>query len=381
MNKILQGDVLEVLKTLPDESVNCVITSPPYWGLRDYGTGKWEGGKEKCDHKMPHQTNRHKPGDKSATNKGSNPVVWSVCGKCGARKTDSQIGLEKTPEAYVEKIVNVFREVRRVLRKDGTLWLNLGDTYSAQRWTGAGKGQAINRMKDSYRDINPVKESGLPDKNLVGIPWRVALALQADGWILRQDIIWNKPAVMPESVTDRCTKSHEYIFLLSKNPKYYFNNTLIKEPAVYGGTQARVDRASEEHKHAPTEKVNGIRDRRAGKGRIKYGGKRKGDVGTGQESFVSIPEMRNKRSVWTVATRPFSGAHFATFPEALIKPMVLAGCPPGGVCLDPFMGAGTTAVVAKQHGRDYLGVELNPAYIRMAEKRISSIQLKLLVNI
>ena len=200
--EIKQGNCLDVLKTLPSESVNCCITSPPYWGLRDYGTGKL------------------------------------------------QIGLELTPKEYIEKIVLVFREVKRVLRNDGTLWLNLGDTYSAQRWTKKGEtttpAQPMNGMSDTWRAIAPTKESGLPDKNLVGIPWRVALALQADGWYLRQDIIWHKPNPMPESVTDRCTKAHEYIFLMSKNPNYYFDNESIKERSVWdvdgNGTIKRAER-------------------------------------------------------------------------------------------------------------------------------------------
>lgn len=321
MNEILQGDALAVLKTLPSESVNCAITSPPYWGLRDYGA-------------------------------------------------DGQLGLEKTPEEYVANMVKVFREVKRVLKKEGTFWLNLGDSYYANR---SENGQSyddneVQRKRSGGRDHPYLKP-----KDIVGIPWRVAFALQADGWYLRQDIIWAKPNPMPESVTDRCTKSHEYVFLLTKNSKYYFDNEAIKERAIYGGTEERKERQNDEAKRQPTALMNGIRkrDKRAGEGRIAYGGKRNGEEGQGQESFVSIPEMRNKRSVWTVTTKPFKEAHFATFPEALIEPMILAGCPKGGLVLDPFMGAGTTGLVAKKLDRNYLGIELNPAYIKIAEDRLA----------
>ena len=303
-NKIIQGDSLAVLKTLPDESVDCCITSPPYWGLRDYG------------------------------------VV-------------GQLGLEKTPEEYVAKMVEVFREVKRVLKKEGTLWLNLGDSYvsgksryssSPQTISGKSRNEPENNNKpDLY--YHPY----LKDKDLCGIPWRVAFALQADGWYLRQDIIWHKPNPMPESVTDRCTKSHEYIFLLAKSQKYYFDNEAIKEPvaevslkrAEYGWD---CDRPS-------TKNKDGIHTKKMG------------------ERFVN-PNGRNKRSVWTITTKPFKEAHFATFPEDLIVPMVKAGCPKGGIILDPFMGAGTTALVAQKLGRKYLGIELNPAYIKIAENRL-----------
>lgn len=300
MNEIIQGDSLTILSSLPAESVDCCITSPPYWGLRDYGA-------------------------------------------------EGQLGLEKTPEEYVANMVKVFAEVKRVLKKEGTLWLNLGDTYSAQRWTGKGEGQAMNKMKDGHRDINPEKLSGLPDKNLVGIPWRVAFALQADGWYLRQDIIWAKPNPMPESVTDRCTKSHEYIFLMSKNPKYYFDNEAIKEKSVSEGSI---------HVDGNDDKMSGV-----SKG-----------FETRPSKTYTTPATRNRRSVWTITTKPFKEAHFATFPEDLIVPMVKAGCPPEGIVLDPFMGAGTTGLVARKLQRNYLGIELNPAYVEMARKRIGEME-------
>jgi DNA modification methylase len=305
---ILVGDVRETLGQLADGSVNCVVTSPPYWGLRDYGH-------------------------------------------------DGQIGLEQTPEAYVAEMVAVFREVRRVLADDGTLWLNLGDSYN-----GSGKGAyadgAVRLSEKSSKQRTSVGThegsfsktiaEGLKPKDLVGIPWRVAFALQADGWYLRQDIIWHKPNPMPESVTDRCTKAHEYLFLLTKSTKYYFDNEAIKEDAKWSS------------------------DKRAGEGRLTYDGKRQGANGTGQEEFVSIVDKRNRRSVWTIPTKPFRGAHFAVMPEALVEPCILAGCPEGGTVLDPFLGSGTVAVVAQRHGREWIGCELNPAYAQIAQQRIET---------
>lgn len=274
---IINGNSLDVLKTIDSESVNCVVTSPPYYGLRDYGV-------------------------------------------------DGQIGLEETPKEYIERLVEVFHEVKRVLRDDGTLWINIGDTFS------------------SYSLCN----MGLKPKDLIGIPWMLAFALRADGWYLRQDIIWHKPNPMPESVTDRCTKSHEYIFLLSKSKKYYFDHEAIKEDAVYK------------------------QDPRAGYGRLHYRGKREGAKGTGQENFVAIKDKRNKRDVWRVNVKPFKEAHFATFPEALIEPCILAGCEVGGTVLDPFFGSGTVGVVAVKNGRNYIGIELNKDYCKLADKRIAN---------
>lgn len=294
--RFLLGDCLASLRSLPDESVHCCVTSPPYFGLRDYG----------CD---------------------------------------GQIGLEPTPDEFVAALVEVFREVRRVLRDDGTVWLNLGDSYS-----GSGKGvwnaseERKSAVKETYRpSVNPVKtETGLAQKQLIGIPWRVAFALQADGWYLCQDIIWHKPNPMPESVTDRCTKAHEYVFLLSKSPKYYFDSAAIKEPAVQAG-RVRSD---------------------------KMGGNKGDVVNHSPGSTFTGSDTRNRRSVWTVATKPFKGAHFATFPPDLIEPCVLAGCPIGGTVLDPFGGSGTTGLVANRAQRDAILCELNPEYVRLAIDRV-----------
>ena len=269
--RVICGDALEILKTLQDESVNCCVTSPPYWGLRDYGV-------------------------------------------------DGQLGLENTPEGYVERLVGIFMEVRRVLREDGTVWLNLGDSYK--------------------------------EKNLVGIPWRVAFALQADGWLLRSDIVWSKTCGMPESVRDRPTKSHEHIFLLSKSKSYYYDYEAIQEPVADSSLQRYERGRSDDHKWA--------------------------DGGPGNQTCAKTLEhmvgndKRNKRDVWTISPKPFKEAHFAVFPPDLIRPCVLAGCPEGGTVLDPFFGAGTTGLVAKQEGRGYIGIELNPEYVEMARARINA---------
>ena len=311
--KIIQGDCIETVAGMPERSVHTCVTSPPYFGLRDYGV-------------------------------------------------DGQTGLEATPEAFVAKLVEVFREVRRVLRDDGTVWLNLGDSY----WGGKGKsGQAwstanTNRktLQKTHHQISGKGETRPTDgkhaiikpKDLIGIPWRVAFALQADGWYLRQDIIWHKPNPMPESVRDRCTKSHEYIFLLSKSAKYYYDHEAIKEPS----SQSTIQRMSQAN----------LANQR---GSDRVPGKTNGTMKT-----VGDGVSRNKRSVWTVTTKPFKGAHFATFPSALIEPCVLAGCPEGGTVLDPFTGSGTTGMVAVKHGRSFVGCELNPEYIEIAKARIAS---------
>ena len=357
---LILGDSLTEIKKLPDESVDCCITSPPYWGLRDYGTGAWEGGDSNCDHSR-------KTSDKiesstlqsNATNQNHDHEGWrgGVCGKCGAQRVDNQIGLEKTPQEYVDKMVEVFREVRRVLRKDGTLWLNLGDSYAGNREKSGDAGPHAtcgNTKEECCAKFNKVVD-GLKPKDLVGIPWMVAFALRADGWYLRQDIIWSKKNCMPESVTDRCTKSHEYIFLLSKNQTYFYDNDAIKEPC------AEVSKKRAEYGwncNRPSTKNASMN---------------KEGIHTEKMGNRFVPEDgRNKRSVWTVATKPFKDAHFATFPKELITPCVLAGCPKSGTILDPFSGAGTTGVVAKENNRNYIGIELNPEYVNMSKARIDS---------
>jgi DNA modification methylase len=309
--KIILGDALEQLRLLPDESVHCCVTSPPYWGLRDYGVG-------------------------------------------------GQLGLEATPEEYIAKMVEVFREVRRVLRSDGTLWLNIGDSYAGS-WGAQGRQGATGEM--AGRSVAAARErsiisaaqiaahpqttsntgsipagSGLKPKDLVGIPWMLAFALRADGWYLRQDIIWHKPNPMPESVRDRCTKAHEYIFLLAKSERYYYDNEAIAENTESVCTRKRSSAFRQQDENA-------------------------------EQMLTTIG--RNKRSVWTVTTQPFKEAHFATFPPALIEPCIKAGCPVDGTVLDPFGGAGTTGLVSDRLQRNAILIELNPAYATIAKNRIT----------
>lgn len=308
---ILVGDAIEKLSTLPAKSVHTCVTSPPYWGLRDYGVA-------------------------------------------------GQLGLEKSPDEYVAAMVAVFSQVRRVLRDDGTLWLNLGDSYNAGREGGhPGGKKGISRTTIGPQRCG-VNSPGLKPKNLVGIPWRVAFALQADGWYLRSDIIWHKPNPMPESVTDRPTKAHEYLFLFAKSERYFYDGDAVKEP---------------------------LSEASAGRYKYSFGGPKvialveanKHGVGrrTGVVGMRDIPKGRNRRTVWTVKTRSFKGAHFATFPQDLIEPCIKAGCPHGGTVLDPFFGAGTTGVVASRLGRDYIGIELNPTYAAMATERIRGTQAEI----
>lgn len=338
-NTIIQGDCLEVLKTFPDESVNCVITSPPYFALRDYGTGSWRGGAPDCDHKMPRNVNRAKPGDKQLP--ASAADVWTTCGKCGAVKEDKQIGIETNHKEYVKKLCDIFDEIKRVLTKDGTCWVNLGDTYSAQRWSDNKVTSFMSRGKNAGKNYVIKKETGLPDKCLVQIPSRFAIEMTDRGWILRNEIIWHKPNCMPASVRDRFTVDFEKIFFFTKSQKYNFE------------TQYEPTKCNEKYQHGT------------------FG--RKSLAGKEGVKIKLDPRGRNKRAVWQVTTRPFKEAHFATFPETLIETPIKAGCPKDGIVLDPFMGAGTTAVVAKKLGRDYIGIELNPEYIKIAEKRIANI--------
>lgn len=424
---ILTGDCRDVLRTLPDKTFHTCVTSPPYFGLRDYGTAEWKGGNAGCDHK--HETKHQAQGATSARAGRSNIEAQKnenfrdTCRKCGARRIDRQMGLEPTPDEYVAEMVKVFREVRRVLRDDGTVWLNLGDSYAGYHGnknasipTSATNGWTNGTNENKRGDGRP-QDIGLKQKDLIGIPWRVAFALQADGWYLRQDIIWHKPNPMPESCKDRCTKAHEYLFLLSKRPRYHFDHEAMKEPGVCPpGTRG----------------AKGSAERAAQPG-----------VNARPPEYKVYDGMRNRRLVWTVTTKPFKEAHFATFPPDLIEPCILAGCPaqccrecgtpyerqtestttfqggsgragrtadevnsagkwagkqhgknlklgpvvttktigfapacdcdaavvPGEV-LDPFAGAGTTGLVARRLGRDATLIELNPEYSDMAEARI-----------
>ena len=307
--KILNGDCIKMMQTLPDKSVNCCVTSPPYFGLRDYGH-------------------------------------------------DGQFGLEETPDAFVKKMVEVFREVKRVLKDDGTLWLNIGDSYARtggtdQKVSATAKVGSTRNTMEQMSNRTRRAPTGLKDKDLIGIPWMLAFALRADGWYLRQDIIWHKPNPMPESVRDRCTKAHEYIFLLSKSERYFFDSEAMREDAVKGAAGSSFNT---------------------------------GKTATHQMGRSSDAERvddgkRNRRSVWTVATRPYKGAHFATYPPNLIRPCIMAGCPVEGTVLDPFGGSGTTAAVANEEGRNSILCELNPKYIPLIEDRIKNALYKAYVGV
>lgn len=323
LNRILQGDSLESLKTLPDECVDMCVTSPPYYALRDYGV-------------------------------------------------DGQIGLEETPEAYIERLADVFDEVYRVLKKDGTLWVNIGDSYNGNK-VGNTNAKWESTNTESFEKKGWI---GAKPKDLIGIPWMLAFELRKRGWYLRQDIIWDKSrCCMPESVTDRCTKAHEYIFLLSKSPRYYFDYEAIQEEACISSIKRIKYGFNTNH---PSAGKNGIHLEKMGE-RFLHRTKNVQYKGLKPNSFHVNRELggednqyfvRNKRSVWTVNTKPCKEAHFAVFPEHLIAPCILAGSKEGGVVLDPFMGSGTTAVVSKKLGRKYLGCELNPEYIKIAERRL-----------
>lgn len=351
---VIQGDCLDVLKRIPDEVADCCVTSPPYYGLRDYGM-------------------------------------------------NAQIGLEETPEKYIEKLVAVFREIRRVLKDDGTLWLNIGDSY-------CGTGDKGNYKDPKYADgrngqaVSLTKNlEGCKKKDLIGIPWMLAFALRNDGWYLRQDIIWHKPNPMPESVKDRCTKAHEYIFLMSKKPHYYFDYEAIQEPAAFATYQRlSQDIENQEGGYTPSKKNGKMKAVGYRLGSAKYGdsndphyrnksGKEwypqyKNLMNNGQQNH-SMHErraeglsdetyiVRNKRDVWSVTTKPCKEAHFATFPEDLIEPCILAGSRIGGIVLDPFFGSGTTGRVANKFNRHYIGIELNPEYIEISNRRTNNVQM------
>jgi DNA modification methylase len=304
---VLLGDCIERMSGLPDRSVQMCVTSPPYFGLRDYGV-------------------------------------------------DGQIGLEKTPEQFIARLVDVFREVRRVIADDGTCWINIGDSYcsTAPGTRNAPQTKGSSDKPEQWANTRPKTPEGMKPKDLIGIPWMLAFALRADGWYLRQDIIWHKPNPMPESVRDRCTKSHEYIFLRSKSEKYFYDHEAVKESAVW----QRENNPEWQHARAATNSK-------------KHEANRNGK--SGGFSSWSPEQGRNRRSVWTVSNRPYKGAHFAVFPPALVEPCILAGSRPGDVVLDPFNGSGTTGQVALQHGRQYVGIELNQEYVALTRVRLEGV--------
>lgn len=350
LNKIYNENCLTGLKNLPDNSIDCCVTSPPYFGLRDYGTSE-------------------------------------------------QIGLEETPELFIEKLTEVFAEVKRVLKSDGTLWLNIGDSYAGGGGASGHTAETKNlgATTSVYGAVKSGgKRYGLKQKDLIGVPWMAAFALRSAGWYLRQDIIWHKPNPMPESVTDRCTKSHEYIFLLSKSSKYYYNHSAImQDVAISSVSRLQQDIENQTGSNRVPGKSNGNMKaswngssfdkgktgemmetrggRKSGNKERKNGSERGCPENSGSNVCGSVPwegMKANKRSVWTVTTKPFSEAHFATFPQDLIIDCIKAGCPDGGIVLDPFMGAGTTALVARKLNRNYIGFELNPEYLKISENRL-----------
>ena len=342
MFKLLIGDAIEQLKTLPDKSINTCVTSPPYYGLRDYGM-------------------------------------------------NNQIGLEETPEEYIDRLVEVFQEVKRVLRDDGILWVNIGDSYAgnSNRGTKLQGNPEFNKNRPS-RELTSLPKKSVPNsckpKDLIGIPWMLAFALRAGGWYLRQDIIWAKNNPMPESVKDRCTRSHEYIFMLTKNRKYWFDHGAMKEPAVrYGIDKIDMEKnfngkrnGSGEQK--PFRAAYETRNKRdvwseSEKKQPRFGGNKYGDSDDPKFQCYSGNEykptgMRNKRDVWKESVAITKEAHFAVFPKKLIEPCILAGCPEGGWVLDPFSGSGTSGIVAVNNSRNFIGIELNPEYIDITERRV-----------
>jgi site-specific DNA-methyltransferase (cytosine-N4-specific) len=375
LNIIVQGDCLEVLKTFPDESINCCVTSPPYWALRDYGTSTWKGGNPDCEHKgdvvLGNNRNFIDEGGRGS-NKAS--IGSGNCVKCGAVRVDKQLGLEPTFKEYINNLCNIFDEVKRVLRKDGTCFVNLGDTYAggggnSSKYSCGPNGidkrtyarpeiartnrfskwqsdtpDSIQRCHEFEKDFDNVQ-----DKSLCQIPSRFAIEMTDRGWILRNRLIWHKPNCMPSSVKDRFTVDYEDVFFFVKSKKYWFEqqfDDLISSLHVPGN-------------NFHPDKIAGVNDR--------------GGHSQWEDTKTRIwgdERGKNKRSVWNIPTQGFSEAHFATYPEQLIYPMIKAGCPSDGIVLDPFMGAGTSAIVALKQDKNYVGIELNPEYIEIAEKRI-----------
>lgn len=384
LNKVYLGNAIDIIRTFPDESVDCVVTSPPYYGLRDYGTGHWEGGDPNCDHEAARRKTRfdYKLDEKQASSKGTDVKSYEkVCPICGAVRVDEQIGLEETPEEYIDRLVELFREIKRCLKKEGTIWVNIGDSYWGGGWRNAEfnehSGEIQKGSKGTYcgKSMPNLKGyvNGYKPKDLIGIPWMLAFALRADGWYLRQDIIWHKPNPMPESVTDRCTKAHEYIFLLSKSKDYYFDHEEIQEDAVtaenrpIGIVRERELDYNTKRKNNPEAYLSTPRTKNC-----QYDGQSPNSMHLRREmGMKDVPyTTRNKRDVWSVCVKPNKETHFATYPEQLVVPCIKAGCPENGVVLDPFMGSGTTGIVARKLNRNFVGTELNPEYQKMAERRI-----------
>jgi len=344
---IINGGCLTELKKLPPESINCAITSPPYWALRDYGTATWEGGKEDCGHIEPSGSIKFAGRDTQAHTKRQ---YKDICKKCGAKRIDLQLGLEPTFQEYVAKLCDIFDEVKRVLRKDGTIWVNMGDTYLAQQGKGfPGTGQVNIPDRDKNAVLNIKRPRSIPQKCLAQIPSRFSIEMCNRGWILRNTLIWHKPNCMPSSVKDRFTVDFEYVFFFVKNKKYWFDTQFEEHTSTrWGGTS---DSKCKEGKYALPNYKKGVRSHKH-----------------------DYPKQgRNKRCVWKITTKPFKEAHFAVFPEKLVDTPIKAGCPTDGTVLDPFCGSGTTGVVAKKLNRKFVGIELNQNYCEIAKKRTQGI--------
>jgi DNA modification methylase len=390
--ELYTGDALEVLSAMPDSSVHCVVTSPPYWGLRDYGTGTWRGGDTSCAHSVGRGTNTVQSRVSGSVGYPASPAHRGgdprVCRRCGATRVDRQYGLEPTPEDYVDTLRRVFTELRRVLDPAGTVWLNLGDSYSSEppghsrhamrHSTLAGR-TAAEQARESVRRAGVDRTTAVPRKNLLGMPWRVALALQADGWILRNAVVWAKRNPMPESVRDRLSTTYEFVFLLTTQPSYHFDLDPIRVPL------ARPEALTEDITVGGTPGVRtgavGASARRRGG---VYGAKYRNPAPfahaapgaairpTGRRHDAAHPRGKNPGDMWHLSTRPLREAHFATFPIDIPLRCIAAGCPPDGVVLDPFSGAATTGMAALHLGRRYLGIDLNPDYTALAQRRLTT---------
>ena len=358
MNKVYFGDCRDSMRQMAKDGVKVqmCVTSPPYYGLRDYGTAEWIGGDSSCEHEGLVISNNRNFIDEGGRGSNKKAISSGDCLKCGATRKDLQIGNEQTPQEFIDNLVEVFACVWDILADNGTLWVNLGDSYANNSSQASNNGRAgfgnprekvVNRIGNGYKQ-----------KDLMGMPWRLAFALQDFGWYLRQDIIWHKPNPMPESVTDRCTKSHEYIFLLTKNQKYYFDSDAIKEQSINSEEEQIAKRNQKQHRaNAQEHEAKFV-----------------------QHNFSKIEktyEKRNKRDVWSVPVKPYSGAHFAVYPEELIEPCILAGSKAGDIVLDPFFGSGTTGSVAQKLGRKWVGCELNKEYETLQNQRLQQQGLEL----
>lgn len=358
-HQFFTGNAVDVLAELPSQSVQCVVTSPPYFGLRDYKTGRWDGGDPECSHQIPRQARTDRPrsgltGSMTYVAE-QEPTFNGVCGICGAVRVDEQIGKEETVTEYVKRLVGVYAEVWRVLRDDGVFFLNLGDSYASAWPCGRRNIIGAGSLENGKREARPPRlPHGLKEKDLIGIPWRVAFALQADGWYLRSDVIWSKPNPMPESVTDRPTKAHEYVFVLTKQERYFWDADAVKEPALpesdnryrslYAGNKQGADRSMMGHSEGDKSHL----------------------IGTG----------RNIRSVWTIATQSYAEAHFATFPPELAERCIKAATKAGDTVLDPCGGSGTVTMVADRLERESVYIDLSADYTAMAKRRLASDQAK-----